>query len=133
MLEYLRGGVMNRHKNRENGVICIYQYLVCKRDIEELIEDNFDPEGRSDEYIMSVIRTSCDNIERYSGYIDRVLDDWSFERLGMIEKAILLNGCAEFDLKQIEMNVIIDEYVRIARKYCDSDSYKLINGVLDRI
>ncbi len=124
---------MNRHKNRENGVICIYQYLICRRDIEELIEDNIEPEERNDEYILSVIRTSSANIERYSGYIDAVLDDWSFERLGMIEKAILLNGCAEFDLKQIEMNVIIDEYVRIAKKYCDSDSYKLINGVLDRI
>ncbi|MBO7702912.1 MAG: transcription antitermination factor NusB, partial [Solobacterium sp.] len=27
----------------------------------------------------------------------------------------------------------IDEYVRLAKKYCDSDSYKLINGVLDKI
>jgi N utilization substance protein B len=62
-----------------------------------------------------------------------VLEGWSFDRLGCIEQAILLNGCAEFDLKQVEAAVIIDEYVRLAKKYCDSDSYRLINGVLDRI
>ena len=45
----------------------------------------------------------------------------------------MLMGCAEFDMKQLEMNVIIDEYVRLAKKYCEPDSYKLINGVLDRI
>ena len=37
------------------------------------------------------------------------------------------------DLKQESMQVIIDEYVRLAKDFCDKDSYKLINGVLDKI
>ncbi len=125
---------MKRHENREKATICIYQYLICRRDLDELIEDNIDAEERAeDTYILNVIRQSAANIDRYAGYINAVLEGWSFDRLGSVEQAILLNGCAEFDLKQIEMNVIIDEYVRIAKKYCEPDSYKLINGVLDRI
>lgn len=56
-----------------------------------------------------------------------------FDRLGRIEQAILLNGCSEFDLKKTEAAVIIDESVQLAKKYCDADTYKLINSVLDVI
>ncbi|HAE16930.1 MAG TPA: transcription antitermination factor NusB [Erysipelotrichaceae bacterium] len=125
---------MKRHENREKAVICIYQYLMMERDIDELIADNFTEEEQADDpYMIQVVHTAKDNIERYAGYIDQVLDGWTYERLGYIEKAIILCGCSEFDQKQIEAAVIIDEYVRLAKKFCDSDSYKLINGVLDRI
>ena len=32
---------MNRHTIRENSMICIYQNLICNKDIEESIEDVF--------------------------------------------------------------------------------------------
>ncbi|MBQ9327890.1 MAG: transcription antitermination factor NusB [Solobacterium sp.] len=123
---------MTRHENREKAMIATYQNQIFNRPVEELIADNFTDE-EVDDYIISVVRQAIEQTDRYHTYIDEVLDDWSFDRLGMIEQAILLNGCAEFDLKQIEAAVIIDEYVRLAKKFCDSDSYKLINGVLDRI
>ena len=110
---------MNRHENREKAMITVYQNLIVPRDPDELIQDNF-PEGAlsEDPYISDVIHTAIANTDRYHGYIDRVLEGWTFDRLGYLEQAILLCGCAEFDLKQIEAAVIIDEYVRLAKKYC---------------
>ena len=122
---------MKRHESREKGMITVYQYLLFRRDLDELIDDNF--EDKEDEYILQAVRTAALNEERYIGYLNRVLEGWTFDRLGVIEQAIMLMGCAEFDMKQLELNVIIDEYVRLAKKYCEPDSYKLINGVLDRI
>ncbi len=29
--------------------------------------------------------------------------------------------------------VVINEAIELSKKYCDDDSYKLINGVLDRL
>jgi N utilization substance protein B len=112
-----------------------YQYLLVARDIDELIEDAFKkPVKEVDPYFVDVIHDAIDNMDKYHGYIDDVIKKgWTFERLGAIEKAILLNGCAEFDLKQTEAAVIIDESVDMAKKYCDSDTYKLINSVLDVI
>ncbi len=124
---------MTRHINREKACIAIYQNLILPRPVEELIEDNFSGEEERDSYIIDVVKTAYANTDRYRGYIDEVLEGWSFERLGDIEKAILLCGCAEFDLKQVQAAVIIAAYVRLAKKYCEADSYKLINGVLDRI
>lgn len=126
---------MNRHEQRERAMITVYQYLIAARDIDELIENEYEMKPEEiDPYFNDVIRRSIENTERYSGYITNVLKEgWSFDRLGYIEKAILLNGCSEFDLKQIEAAVIIDESVEMAKKYCDEDTYRLINSVLDII
>ena len=124
---------MKRHESREKAMIVIYQYLLFPRDINELIENNFEDQDKQDSYILDVIHSSIENKERYEGYINQVLKDWSFSRLGYIEQAILLNGCSEFDLKQTESAVIIDESIIMAKKYCEPESYKLINGVLDTL
>ena len=124
---------MTRHTNREKAMFATYQNQMQNRPVEELIRDNFTEEEQTDEYMINVVRQAIENTDRYHSYIDEVLDGWTFDRLGYIEQAILLNGCAEFDLKQESMQVIIDEYVRLAKDFCDKDSYKLINGVLDKI
>lgn len=125
---------MTRHEEREKAMITVYQYLLAPRNIDELMEDTYkcDPD-EIDPYFKDVIHTAAANEKRYASYIDEVLEDWTYDRLGMVEKAILLNGCAEFDLKQISAAVIIDESVEMAKKYCDKDTYKLINRVLDII
>ena len=125
---------MNRHELREKAMITVYQYLLVERNIDELIEDTFEaPKAEIDPYFIEVIEQSISNIDRYQAYIDKVLVNWKFDRLGKIEQAILLNGCSEFDLKKTEAAVIIDESVQLAKKYCDADTYKLINSVLDVI
>ena len=35
--------------------------------------------------------------------------------------------------RKYRYGLIIDEYIELTKEYCDSDSYKLINGVLDRV
>jgi len=153
---------MSRHKLRIKAMAAVYSYLVMERDIDELINDAFDDpasliaeiaEARSEDgddneketvaeapddesdiaYFRTVVRTSIENVERYKGYIDNVMKSWSFDRLGYLEKTVLLNGCAEFDMKQVGAAVIIDEAVRLAKTYCDPDSYRIINRILDII
>jgi N utilization substance protein B len=92
------------------------------------------PYADIDTYFTGIIHDSVNNYDRYRSYINEVIKKgWTFDRLGLIEQAILLNGCAEFDLKKTESAVIIDESVEMAKKYCDEDTYKLINSVLDII
>ena len=125
---------MKRHEQREKAMFAVYQYLLIHRDVEELIEDCFSEFEEVDPYFTDIVHTAVENEERYAGYIDTVIKKgWKFSRLGCIEKAILLNGCAEFDLKKVNAAVIIDEAIRMAKKYCDKHTYKLINSVLDVI
>ncbi len=123
---------MNRHTIRENSMICIYQNLICNKDIEESIEDVFNAND-IDDFAKILIYGSVENKERYIGYINQVMNDYSFDRLGYLEQAILLMGCSEFENKTAYASVIIDEAIVLAKKYCDDDAYKLINSVLDKL
>ncbi len=127
--------MMNRSELREKAMITVYQYILVKRDSKELLEDAFGtPVSEIPPYFVKIVHNAIDNEERYKGYINEVIKKgWTFDRLGAIEKAILLNGCAEFDLKETEAAVIIDESVKLAKKYCDEDTYKLVNRILDVI
>ena len=101
---------MNRHEQREKAMITVYQYLLVARDPNELIENVYEMKPEEiDPYFLMLIRTAIANIERYAGYISNVLKEgWTFDRLGYIEKAILLNGCAEFDMKKTEAAKMLD-------------------------
>ncbi|MBR3310545.1 MAG: transcription antitermination factor NusB [Solobacterium sp.] len=126
---------MKRHNARTKAMTATYQYLLVERDVEELLLDAFETENIADidSYFVRVVKNAVAKKDEFAGYIDRVLENWTFDRLGYIEKAILLNGCSEFDLKEISAAVIIDEAVEMAKAYCDEDTYKLINRVLDVI
>ena len=42
-------------------------------------------------------------------------------------------AACELDLETAPKAIVIDEAVNLAKKYCDEDTYRLINGVLDRL
>ena len=64
--------------------------------------------------------------------INSCLNEWTYERLGILERSILLLGFQELlNFKDIPISVTIDEWVDISKEYCGEDAKKLINGVLN--
>ncbi len=125
---------MKRHEEREKAMIVVYQHLLTGCDLVESMEDIFKmSKDEISDFAKLLINNSIANKDRYEGYINEVLEGWTFNRLGYIEQAILLIGCTEFDNKTAQMPVIIDEAVIMAKKYCDMEAYKLINGVLEKL
>ena len=123
---------MDRHSIREHSMYCVYQNLLCNKNIDEAIEDVF-LTNEIDDFTKILVKNSIENKERYEGYINQVLNDYTFDRLGYIERSLLLMGCSEFDNKTAPASVIIDEYILLSKQYCDDDAYKLINSVLDKL
>ncbi|MBQ7889319.1 MAG: transcription antitermination protein NusB [Erysipelotrichaceae bacterium] len=124
---------MNRHQLREKFMISIYQSRLLKKDLKETAADNFDNVNEIEDYGKRILSALEAGTERYIEYINAVLDDWTFERLGYLEQSILLLACAEFDCKELSAQVIMDEAINLTKNYCDDNTYKLINGVLDRL
>lgn len=124
----------SRRDQREKAMIVIYTYLVEPRDLDTLIADTYEEHlEETDPYFLDVIHDAIENKNLYASYVDPLLDDWTWDRLGLIEKSVLLLGCAEFNQKQLAARVIIDEAVRLDKKYGDKDSYKIVNKILDII
>ena len=124
--------MLNRHETREKIVFALYQHLLLKKDINVCFVNNFDSDDL-DDYIRSIRNDVIDNEESYIEEISKYLVKWSFDRLNLVEQAILLEATSEIKQNLNEKAVIIDEAIILTKQYCDEESFKYINGVLDKI
>ena len=121
---------MNRHEYREHIVSVLYQHLLLTKDIKLCMDLYSDLPFA--EFENTILEDVSINEDEYIDNISKYLKDWSFDRLNLVDQAILLLAVSEMSLKINDKAVIIDEAIRLAKEYSDETSYKYINGVLDR-
>ena len=124
--------MLNRHESREKIVFALYQHLLLSKDINECFCDNFE-ETDLDEFITNIQKDLIINKDNYIYEIGQHLVKWTFDRLNIVEQAILLEATSEIKQNLNDSAVVIDEAIILTKKYCDEESYKYINGVLDNI
>ncbi len=125
---------LNRHEMREIALNSLYQHLLLNKDIRKCVFECMDGANEIDGYLYSI---TIGTVEREYNYIQKLSqylrDDWEFNRLSVIEQAILLMSAQEILGNGTPKKVVINEAITLAKKYCDDDSYKMINGVLDNL
>lgn len=148
---------LTRRQARQAAAIYLYQYLIIKAnddnnkrsfDLAKFIQDNTmnmneileksfrtrKPVYLLENDLFTEIVKQLNDIDNDIKVIDQNLsDEWVFDRLSYMEQAILLVAYTEFKLGKVEHKIIINEAIEIAKIYCDDDSYKFINKVLDSI
>lgn len=62
-------------------------------------------------------------------------DNWSLERMAVVDRNILRLGAAQLLYlgSEVPPKVAIDESIELAKEYGEEDSSKFVNGILDRI
>ena len=61
------------------------------------------------------------------------MNNWTIDRLGYTDQAILRLATYELNYTNTPPVVIINEALELATNYSDDDVKKMINGVLDKI
>ncbi len=143
-------GMHNRHEYREKIVFTLYQHLLLHKDLNACFDDNFYSDSEEfrntagedldlkdaffyDDYVRAVRDDLILNKESYIAEISKWLNKWTFDRLNLVEQAILLETVSEISQDLNDKAVVIDEAVILAKQYCDDESFRYINGVLDHI
>ena len=122
---------------RERAVIATYQKLLVDTTEEEIIEYlNSDKSLCADQddydYCLLMIKSIVTNIGKYQDEVAKHLrKNWTIDRLSKIDLAILVVACYELLETDQSKEIIINEAIELAKKYCDSDSY--INGLLTKV
>lgn len=129
--------IRNRHEAREIILTALYQMDLNNAPLEEIlkfkwVENEIAPNIK--EFIKEIITGTYNNIEKIDKLIKRYSENWSFDRISPIDKAILrFSIYSLLYRKDIPYSVTIDEAIEISKKYGSEKSYQFINGVLDGI
>lgn len=65
--------------------------------------------------------------------IASVLENFSFERLGVVDRNILRLGAYELLHTDVPRPVVINEAIEIASSFGDTKTKRFVNGILDRL
>ena len=124
---------------REKATIGVYQNLLVDSSLEDILtflseEKTLTKSEETMAFSRWLVETTLQNKESYQTLIGKHLKKgWKFERLSMMEKAILMIAACELLESDLPKTIVINEAVLNAKKFCDDDSYKFINGVLGQI
>lgn len=127
-----------REKAREIAVQALYQYaLRGPDDLEEIARFGWiegDAYVRITELAAEWLRNTIATAVEIDALIDSHLVDWTPDRVGLIERAILRLAIHEMKSDpELSVEVIINEAIKLCKRYCDTESFKFINGVLDAV
>lgn len=86
-------------------------------------------------FIKKIIHGVVENQNEIDEWIKKFSKNWNFERISPVNKAILRISIYQLSkmTDEIPYKVIMNESIRIARKYSDLESVRYINGVLDSV
>lgn len=93
-------------------------------------------ERSDDDFIFSrlIFLGTIEHIDEIDALIIKHLENWDFNRLKRVDKAILrLSTYSILFQKDTDPRIVINEAVSIARTFGTDDSFKFVNAVLDSI
>ena len=80
-------------------------------------------------YINDIIANEDILVEK----IKEILDGWTYERLGTLEKVLLKISFYEIIIKKVGYEIAINEAVELAKKYSYDDTKEFLNGILAKL
>lgn len=125
-----------------NGLDLIIEFVI--KTIKQFDEERgdgqellpmFDPaKGEGLKYATDLIDDVVLNSEKTDDQIEKHLKNWELNRIPTMDMVILKCAISELDSNEkTPANIVINEYVEIAKFFSSPKSAKFINGVLDRM
>ena len=101
--------------------------------IEETIKENKIKKEENIEFLTSYVNDIIANEDILVEKIKEILDGWTYERLGTLEKVLLKISFYEITIKKIGYEIAINEAVELAKKYSYDDTKEFLNGILAKL
>ena len=128
---------MTRREIREEIFKLLFEHELIDNNIEKRINDVINEENlkKNDEidFLRSYVTEIIENENILIEKIKNILDGWTYERVGTIEKVLLKISFYEITIKNIGYEIAINEVLEIAKKYSYNDTKEFLNGILAKL
>ena len=120
-------------RTREYLVQAIYQYFFNNQDISDIV-DQFKDEHKNKKVDVDKFSSSLESIQKNKSEFKEILDSMNVKdsNMDLIDKSILYFALNEMIYGELDKPVIIDESLRLSKKFSSPESYKFINANLDK-
>lgn len=128
---------MTRREIREEIFKLLFEKELTDNNVEKRIEETIKENNiRKEEHIEFLKSYISDIIEKEDILIEKIkeiLDGWTYERLGTLEKVLLKISFYEITIKEVGYEIAINEAVELAKKYSYDDTKEFLNGILAKL
>lgn len=126
---------MNRTELRKIIMTILYQIFLYESSkieykVEDVIKENMEIDN---EFVNEIVNGVLENRNDIDKIANKNLKEWTIDRLGKIDQAILRMGIYELVYTDTPEVVAINEAVELSKEYSDEKVKNMINAVLDRI
>ena len=134
-MKWVRNMDISRNESRIKAMTILYQINLYKKnnieyDTNTVINENIES---NNEFIINLVNGVIEKEEELISLSNKYLNNWTIDRLGLTDQAILKIAIYELLYTDTPKKVCIDEAIEISKDYSDSAVVKMINGVLDKI
>ena len=122
-------------QTRECLVQAIYQYIFNESYLHSLI-DQFLKENTPKKISFDYFKQRLEKIFEQADDLREITEDLKNnkgESLEIIDEAILWLGIIEIRANELDHPIVIDECIRLAKKFSNPNSYKFVNAKLDEL
>ncbi len=129
---------MKRRRSREYALQLLFQLELSGTELTADTWNDFwegiDEGEDVKEFALSIVKSTKDHIQEIDETIQKIVKNWSLERMAVIDRNILRAATYELLYRNdIPHSVVINEALEIAKKYSTIESSSFINGILDKI
>ena len=118
---------------RENIVKILYQKDINQNDITTIISTFVEKRKFDNTYFSDVLKLLDIKMNEIDNFIQKNANITEFEA-SVIDRSILrLSVCEFLFRKDVPKKVIMDESIKIAKKFSSEQSFKFINKILDQL
>jgi N utilization substance protein B len=117
-------------RSRDKVLQTLYELELSGEDLKDVLKNH--PSEKSNAFYKDMLKGVLDNQENIDEIIQNNLDR-PFQQLDVIEKNAIRIGLFELMNKELDAAIVINESIRMTKKYGSVEGYKLVNAVLDKI
>jgi transcription antitermination protein NusB len=125
-----------RSKSREFAMQMIFQWDMSQQNPVKL-EATFWKSAKAADSTRAFANRLLEGTTKELAVLDelitRLAENWKFERLSAIDRAILRLGIYELRFTDTPHKVVMNECVELAKKFSSEDAASFVNGILDAV
>ncbi len=126
-----------RSKARHFGMQALYQWSITQNTLN-VIEAEFHTDNDMSkvdvEYFHELVHKVPENLTEIENDFLPFVNNMSLDKIDPVTLALLRMSCYELRYRvDVPYKVVINESLRLSKKFGATDSFKFINGVLDKV